>query len=149
MVYEQLKLAGSRSRSAEVSSDACAGCIQPFDVCLFRYTPSNVVLQTFAKRWKQGPQTSRLASPRSLLLRLEPGLIGTILNSLHGEAFPRAAVFICKQLTTVARSEPNFLSKIVKCFNSNGTDDYVGHASCADSDGWGGYTEYANCYSDG
>ena len=126
-------------------------CIQPdFDGTLFRYTPSNVVLQTFAKGWKQGPQTSRLASPRSLLLRLEPGLIGTILNSLHGAAFPRAALFVCKQLTTVARSGPNFFSKIVKCVDSDGSDDYVGHASRSDSDGsWGGYGGYANYYSDG
>ena len=88
-------------------------CIQPdSDGTLFRYTPSNVVLQTWAKGWKQGPQSGRLASPPSLLLKLEPGLLGTILDNLHGADFVRTALFVCKQLAVVARSGSNFISKM-------------------------------------
>ena len=88
-------------------------CIRPsLDGSMFGYTPSSFMLQTFSKGWKQGPGAGIFAAQPSLLLKLEPCLLDIILENLHDAAFARMAVLVCKCLETMARTGPNFQTKM-------------------------------------
>ena len=110
---DRCDMSGHGSRTSSSTSWALRGlvldCIRPSsDGSMFRYTPSASMLKTFSKGWKQGPRAGFLVALPSLLLNLEPCLIGIILDNLHDVAFARMAVFVCKYLDTMARSRPEF-----------------------------------------
>ena len=102
-------------------------CMRPSsDGTMFRYTPSAFMLQTFAKGWKHGPRAGVFAAQPSPLLKLEPCLLDFILDNPHNTAFARMAVLVCKYLQTLARTGPNFQTKMAlgkSSFRKSSSDD--------------------------